>query len=77
MRRVIHHRCKAEEVAVMRLREHNLLPILVKERHAHRARHHHKGTRTWIARLVDALSRGELVHLDLLRKNSEFVFIEQ
>ena len=62
---------------MMRLREQNLLPIFIDQCHSHRSAQHHEGRRARLACLVNALSRGKLVHFDLLRQNGKLVFVEQ
>jgi hypothetical protein len=74
--RLIEQGGEAEELAVSRLVDDDLLVVFVDSGDLHVAAHKDMGVFAGLARFVDALPGSELSEIDLRTQDSELVFIE-
>src|SRR6266446_6941730 len=77
MRRLLQHRSEPEKFAVRRFIHHDFLSVFVHGRDPHFSAHHHVRLPAGLTHLVDALSRSEILQLDLPCQHRRLVFIEQ
>ena len=77
MRRLFQHRGEAEELAVLRLVDDDLLMILVDGGDPNRPGNHHVGLAALVAHFVDALARGEIFEFHLAGQDLGLIGVEQ
>jgi hypothetical protein len=77
VRRALKHGREAEDVAVARFVDDNLLAVLVFDGDVHRSGEDNVGAPAVFAGFIDALAGCEFAQFDLGGENAEFVVIEQ
>src|SRR5438034_6592992 len=77
MRRLLQHRCEAEEFSGRRLIDHHFLMVFINCGEPDRPRNHHVSLATRVANLVDPLAWREGFHFNLTGKNGALFIIEQ
>ena len=77
VRRLLEHRRKAEELADSRLRDHDVLVVVVDRRDLHGPGHDDVGVASRVVHPVDALAGPELLELDLFGQHRQLVVVQQ